>query len=141
MVSHFSTTILGKNPGDSTTYTSINTICNYVQSVHFPLCNGTSLRVVALQKKSKIEANILTGCGKDDTVKKKFQFSFSKCFTMTINKSQGQTLGRAGVYLIQSCSTHMDLTLALLLRSGAAPYSPHCTLIESQDLVEYYQDG
>eukprot|EP00965_Chrysotila_dentata_P221666 6192495-Pleurochrysis_carterae.AAC.1 len=40
------------------------------------------------------------------------QFPISVAFAMTINKSQGQTLDRAGVYLANNCFTHDQLYVA-----------------------------
>jgi len=42
------------------------------------------------------------------------QFPISLCFAMTINKSQGQTLSRVGLYLPQPVS-HMDNYMLLFL--------------------------
>ncbi|XP_025414746.1 uncharacterized protein LOC112686595, partial [Sipha flava] len=67
------------------------------------LCNGTRLKVKALHR-NIVEATILTGCAKGETVFvpriplipndhpfefKRLQFPLKVCFTMTINKSQG----------------------------------------------------
>ena len=49
-----------------------------------------------------------------------YQFQFQRvqlptklCFTMTINKSQGQTLQEVGVYIQQPCFSHGQLYVAL----------------------------
>lgn len=90
------------------------------------LCNGTRLRIVALHK-NLIEATILTGCGKGENVLipripiipsnfpfqfKRLQFPVNLCFAMTINKSQGQTLKKAGIDLSKNCFTHGQLYVA-----------------------------
>ena len=41
------------------------------------------------------------------------QFPISLCFAMTINKSQGQTLSRGGLYLPQPVFTHDQLYIAI----------------------------
>ena len=89
------------------------------------LCNGTRLKVRSLKK--HIEATILTGCGKGETVFipripiipnnfpfqfKRLQFPVNLCFAMTINKSQGQTLRTAGVDLRAACFSHGQLYVA-----------------------------
>ncbi|GJX60055.1 ATP-dependent DNA helicase PIF1-like protein, partial [Tanacetum coccineum] len=79
------------------------------------LCNGTRLQVLRMSK-NNIEAKIISG-GKVGTVVaiprmnislsdkrmpfqlNRRQFPVSLCFAMTINKSQGQTLSKVGLYL------------------------------------------
>jgi len=41
------------------------------------------------------------------------QFPISLCFAMTINKSQGQTLNKVGLYLSRPVFTHRQLYVAL----------------------------
>ncbi|GFV68069.1 ATP-dependent DNA helicase [Trichonephila clavipes] len=77
------------------------------------LCNGTRLIVKKLMQ-HVIQATVLTGCGKgedvfipripiissDNTIQfKRIQFHLKLCFAMTISKSQGQSLGIAGIDL------------------------------------------
>nr|GEY14846.1 hypothetical protein [Tanacetum cinerariifolium] len=79
------------------------------------LCNGTRLQVVRLDK-HVIEAKIRTGSNIGDTTlitRQKMnpsdkrirfkvvrrQFPIAVCFAMTINKSQGQSLARVGLFL------------------------------------------
>ncbi|XP_073827769.1 uncharacterized protein [Musca autumnalis] len=90
------------------------------------LCNGTRLRVKALNKYT-IEAVILTGCAKNETVFipriplipseypfefKRLQFPVKLSFAMTINKSQGQSLKVAGVDLTDACFSHGQFYVA-----------------------------
>ncbi|XP_037809132.1 ATP-dependent DNA helicase PIF1-like [Lucilia sericata] len=90
------------------------------------LCNGTRLGVKALHK-NVIEATILTGCAKGDTVFipriplktsnypfefKRLQFPLKISFAVTINKSQGQTLKVAGVDLTDECFSHGQFYVA-----------------------------
>lgn len=90
------------------------------------LCNGTRLQVKALHK-NLVEAVILTGCARGETVFvpriplmpndlpfefKRLQFPLKVCFAMTINKSQGQTFKVAGVDLREDCFSHGQLYVA-----------------------------
>ncbi|KAD4981810.1 hypothetical protein E3N88_18481 [Mikania micrantha] len=93
------------------------------------LCNGTRLQIVSLGKRV-IEAEIISGgtigtrtfiprinlIPSDNKVPFKFQrrqFPVSVCFAMSINKSQGQSLSRVGIYLKQPVFTHGQLYVAL----------------------------
>ncbi|KAF0775486.1 hypothetical protein AaE_000814, partial [Aphanomyces astaci] len=84
------------------------------------LCNGTRLCITAL-KRNLIEAVILTGCAKNTTVLipripvlgkdlpfpfKRVQFPVRLAFSMTINKSQGQSLKVMGSDLETPCFSH-----------------------------------
>ena len=90
------------------------------------LCNGTRLVVKQLLS-SVIEATILTGNDKGQTVFipriplkpndlpfefKRLQFPVKPCFAMSINKTQGQTLQVAGLYLESPCFSHGQLYVA-----------------------------
>lgn len=90
------------------------------------LCNGTRLRVVSLQR-NVIEGRIISGCGKGEIVFipripiipsnfafefKRLQFPINVSFAMTISKSQGQTLSKAGIDLTKGCFTHGQLYVA-----------------------------
>lgn len=90
------------------------------------LCNGTRLRITEL-KENVIIANILTGCGKGESVIipripiiptdtifqfKRTQFPIKLAFSFTISKAQGQTLTTAGVNLEVPCFDHGQLYVA-----------------------------
>lgn len=87
------------------------------------LCYGTRLRVTELGR-NIIKATILTGTAKGESVLipripiipnnlpfqfKRLQFPIKLAFTMTINKSQGQTLKVAGIHLATPCFSHGQL--------------------------------
>ena len=87
------------------------------------LCNGTRLTVKSLMN-NVIEATILTGTFQGQCVFipripiipsdmafefKRLQFPLRLSFAMSINKSQGQTLSRAGLALETPCFSHGQL--------------------------------
>ncbi|XP_076908896.1 uncharacterized protein LOC143565952 [Bidens hawaiensis] len=93
------------------------------------LCNGTRLQVVSLGKRV-IEAKVVSGTNigfrtllsrisltppdkKLPFKLKRRQLPISVCFAMTINKSQGQSLSRVGLYLKDPVFTHGQLYVAL----------------------------
>ncbi|XP_076941143.1 ATP-dependent DNA helicase RRM3-like [Bidens hawaiensis] len=93
------------------------------------LCNGTRLKVVPLGKRI-IRVEIISGSNIGDrhyiprttlipTDKKlhiklqRRQCPLALCFAMTINKSQGQSLSRVGLYLKRPVFTHGQLYVAL----------------------------
>ena len=93
------------------------------------LCNGTRLIVTQLAD-WVIEAKIITGTNigskvfipriilsplesKWPFILKRRQFPISVSFAMTINKSQGQSLNRVGLFLPQPVFTHGQLYVAI----------------------------
>ncbi|XP_052620798.1 uncharacterized protein LOC111886898 [Lactuca sativa] len=93
------------------------------------LCNGTRLQVICLGKRV-IEAVIITGSNIGNRTfiprmtltpsEKKISFKFQRrqfplavCFAMTINKSQGQSLSKVGLFLKDPVFTHGQLYVAL----------------------------
>ena len=93
------------------------------------LCNGTRLRVLALGNRV-IEAEIISGSNVGNRtfiprmsltpsdkripfVFQRRQFPLAVCFAMTINKSQGQSLSKVGLFLKDPVFTHCQLYVAL----------------------------
>lgn len=93
------------------------------------LCNGTRLLVKSVINGRMLEATIVTGSHAGETVLiprmklspdegvfgfewSRLQFPVRVAFAMTINKAQGQTLARVGVFLEQPCFSHGQLYVA-----------------------------
>jgi len=93
------------------------------------LCNGTRMTITQLGKRC-IEAQIITGTHVGDKVYipriimspndtkwpfklKRRQYPLSVCFAMTINKSQGRSLNKVGLYLSKQVFCHGQLYVAL----------------------------
>lgn len=82
------------------------------------LCNGTRMICMELGEET-ILGKVLTGvcAGKDVEISRiitedKQQFPVALCFAMTINKAQGQTLDRVGLYLAAPVFAHGQLYCA-----------------------------
>uniref|UniRef100_A0A8C4SGL7 ATP-dependent DNA helicase n=1 Tax=Erpetoichthys calabaricus TaxID=27687 RepID=A0A8C4SGL7_ERPCA len=122
------------------------------------LCNGTRL-VVNTMTDNVIEAKVLTGLHTNNTVLipridltssdlelpfklKRHQFPIKAAFAMTINKSQGQTMDRIGIYLSEPVFGHGQLYVSfsrvrrscdVKVEVVNTPYQG--TLIQGQDTI------
>ena len=93
------------------------------------LCNGTRLLVRHVVNGRMLEATIVTGSHAGEIVLipriklapdedlfgfewSRLQFPVRIAFAMTINKAQGQTLSRVGVFLERPCFSHGQLYVA-----------------------------
>ena len=109
------------------------------------LCNGTRLIVMhVLQGGRVLQAKIIGGLYRDNIVLiprialqpkdgefpfewRRRQFPVRVCFAMTINKSQGQTLERAGIYL--PCRGRIRTRTVICCCVACLPSTPHSVCI------------
>ena len=108
----------------------VNTIVMLLRNLSLKdgLCNGTRL-VVRNLRENTLDCEVLTGvavgdrviiprislCPSDSNLPfqiKRIQFPVRLSYAMTINKSQGQTFDKVGIYLQRPCFTHGQLYVA-----------------------------
>ena len=103
------------------------------------LVNGTRLRIKVMDE-NLLKADILVGAhaGEEVTIPripfipngfsiemKRYQFPVKLSFSMSINKAQGQTLSRVGLYLEENCFSHGQLYVG-------------CSRVGSQDHLKIF---
>nr|AAD25596.1 putative helicase [Arabidopsis thaliana] len=79
------------------------------------LMNGTRLQIMQMSP-FILQAMILTGDRADTKLPfrmRRTQLPLAVCFAMTINKSQGQSLKRVGIFLPRPCFSHSQLYVAI----------------------------
>tara|TARA_B110001452_G_scaffold118768_1_gene98544 strand:+ start:1079 stop:4696 length:3618 start_codon:yes stop_codon:yes gene_type:complete len=122
------------------------------------LCNGTRLVLLDIVSNDLLKVRIATGKCAGNVVYinrlrlnpeaghfpfewSRLQFPVRPAFAMTINKAQGQTLRRVGVYLARACFSHGQLYVAIS-RVGlpsqlrfAVPRDPATGLFKTRNIV------
>ena len=127
------------------------------------LCNGTRLVALHVHQGRVLQAKIIGGQFDGNVVFiprialqpkdgdfpfqwQRRQFPVRICFAMTINKSQGQTLDRAGIYLADDVFAHGQLYVAasrvahpdnIRFTLKCFPHSTRTTNIVYQDVIRF----
>lgn len=101
-------------PGNEHVYKSINCALRDVDAVEFPPEFLNSIEMSQLQPaRLSLKVGSPSQTHEEGVVSfKRIQFPVKLCFSMTINKAQGQTLGTVGVDLRSPCFAHGQLYVA-----------------------------